>query len=176
LNDFFGLGPLFSFTIGMAAVLVVPYLLYHFLCWLSSKISVGDISTGEIFIRFSYSLIPIAIFYHLAHNTMHLGMEGQSILPLLSDPFGFGWNLFGTAYKTYPMLIGDKTVWTLQVLLVITGHLIGIKIAANAGEKMFGSGGRSFFAQLPLLMAMIIFSFVSLWIMHLDMNMRSSMM
>lgn len=176
MNGFFGLGPLFSFTVGMALVLVVPYLLYHFLCGVSARVSNNGITTWEIFIRFSYSLIPIALFYHLAHNTMHLGMEGQSIIPLLSDPFGYGWDLFGTVGKSYPMLLSDNTVWAMQVILVITGHILGIKIAARAGEKMFGTGRRALLAQVPLLTAMIVFSFTSLSIMHLDMNMRSSMM
>jgi hypothetical protein len=107
---------------------------------------------------------------------MHVAMEGQMVIPLLSDPFGYGWNLFGTVGKTYPMLLGDTTVWIIQVLLVLIGHIIGIKIAAKAGEQMFGTGGKSFAAQLPLLIAMVLFSFISLWIMHLDMNMRTSMM
>ncbi len=176
LNSFFGLGPLFSFTVGMAGILLVPFLLYLLLCKISEKIADNGMTTKGIFVRFSYSLIPIALFYHLAHNGMHVAMEGQMIIPLLSDPFGFGWNLFGTVGKTYPMLLGDTSVWIIQVLLVVTGHIIGIKIAANAGEQMFGTGGKSFAAQLPLLIAMVLFSFISLWIMHLDMNMRTSMM
>ncbi len=46
----------------------------------------------------------------------------------------------------------------------------------RAGEKMFGTGKRALLAQVPLLTAMIIISFISLSIMHLDMNMRPSMM
>ncbi len=176
LNSYFGLGPLFSFTVGMTAILLIPFLIYYLLCFLSSKISNNGISTKEIFIRFSYSLIPIALFYHLAHNGMHVAMEGQMVIPLLSDPFGYGWDLFGTIGKVYPMLLGDTTVWILQIMLVVTGHIIGIKIAAKAGEKMFGVGKKSFIAQIPLLVAMVLFSFVSLWIMHLDMNMRTSLM
>lgn len=74
------------------------------------------------------------------------------------------------------MLMGDQTVWLLQVATVVFGHVLGIRIAARAGEKMFGKGRKAFVAQAPLLVAMVLFSFVSMWIMHLDMNMRSSMM
>jgi hypothetical protein len=103
-------------------------------------------------------------------------MEAQNVVPLLSDPFGYGWNLFGTVGKTYPMMLGENAVWVLQVITVIFGHILGIRIAARAGERMFGKGRRSLVAQIPLLVAMVLFSFVSMWIMHLDMNMRSSMM
>jgi hypothetical protein len=154
----------------------LPFLIYQSVCWLSARLAGSSISTGEVFVRFAYSLLPIALFYHLAHNGMHVAMEGQSIMPLLSDPFGYGWNLLGTVGKQYPAILDGNKVWMLQVILVLIGHIFGIKIAARAGEKMFGRSRRSFLAQVPLLTAMILFSFVSLWIMHLDMNMRSSMM
>ena len=176
LNGVFGLGPLFSFTVGMIAILAVPFLLYQGLSWLSARIEGSGISPWRVLVAFAYSLIPIALFYHLAHNAMHVAMEGQAILPLLSDPFGYGWNLFGTAGQTYAALLGDQTVWATQVLLVLTGHVIGIKVAARAGDRLFGRGGRALWAQTPLLFAMILFSFGSLWIMHLDMNMRTSLM
>ncbi len=72
--------------------------------------------------------------------------------------------------------MSDSTVWGIQVLLVVIGHVIGIKVAAKAGTRLFGSSGRALWAQTPLLLAMMIFSFTSLWIMHLDMNMRTSLM
>jgi hypothetical protein len=175
-NELFGLGPLFSFSVGMAAILLVPFMLYHGVCWLSSRIAQNGVSPRKIFVGFAYSLIPIALFYHLAHNAMHVTMEGQVIIPLLSDPFGYGWNLFGTAGQSYPAMFSDHTVWAIQVVLVVIGHVLGIKIAARAGSRLFGGSARSLWAQTPLLIAMVLFSFSSLWIMHLDMNMRSSMM
>jgi hypothetical protein len=43
-----------------------------------------------------WSLVPIAVAYHLAHYVSLLLTTGQFIIPLASDPFGWGWNLFGT--------------------------------------------------------------------------------
>lgn len=176
LNAQLGMGPLVSFTVGMVAILLVPFLVYQGLSWMGARIAGNGISTGKVFVGFAYSLIPIALFYHLAHNAMHVTMEGQAIMPLFSDPFGYGWNLFGTMGKSYPALLSDRTVWIAQVVLVVTGHVIGIKVAARAGTRLFGTGRRALWAQTPLLVAMILFSFASLWIMHLDMNMRSSLM
>lgn len=51
---------------------------------------------------FVFSLVPIAIAYHLAHFLSFLLIFGQLIIPLASDPFGFGWNLFGSVdYDVY---------------------------------------------------------------------------
>ena len=68
------------------------------------------------------------------------------------------------------------TVWILQVILVVIGHIYGIIISQRTAEKLFGKDKVSTWVQLPLLIAMILFSYVSLWIMHLDMNMRGTLM
>jgi hypothetical protein len=46
--------------------------------------------------RFVLSFVPIAIAYHLAHYFSFLLLAGQFVIPLVSDSFGFGWDLFGT--------------------------------------------------------------------------------
>ena len=45
---------------------------------------------------FAYSFIPIALAYNIAHVITLLLIQGQLIVPLVSDPFGSGWDLFGT--------------------------------------------------------------------------------
>ena len=44
-----------------------------------------------------HSLVPIALVYVAAHYLTFLIFEGQAIGYLASDPFGQGWDLFGTA-------------------------------------------------------------------------------
>jgi len=48
-------------------------------------------------LAFAHSLVPIAFAYSVAHYFSLLVLEGQGIISLISDPFGFGWDLFGTA-------------------------------------------------------------------------------
>jgi len=60
----------------------------------------GRIPTRDVAGYFVLSLVPIAIAYHLSHYISYLLITGQQIIPLVSDPFGRGWDLFGTAaYK-----------------------------------------------------------------------------
>ena len=47
--------------------------------------------------EFVLSLVPIALVYAVAHYFTLLVIQGQYAIPLASDPFGFGWDLFGTA-------------------------------------------------------------------------------
>ncbi len=47
--------------------------------------------------EFVLSLVPIALVYAVAHYFSLFVIQGQYVVPLLSDPFGRGWDLFGTA-------------------------------------------------------------------------------
>ncbi len=186
IGQAFHTGRLASFTIGMTAALVAPILLYMGFCvlavFLAKNVSGAHLADKDrptaltVFIQFSYSLLPIALFYHMAHNGMHLFMEGQNVITLVSDPMGLGWNLFGTAGKTYSSILGKESIWICQVLLVIVGHVFGIVVSQRTARKLYGETRLATTVQVPLLGAMVFFSFVSLWLMHLDMNMRSSLM
>src|SRR5215217_959914 len=64
---------------------------------LSQLLSEGHISFGRLAAAYVYSLVPIAIAYLAAHYYTLFFIQGQAIIALLSDPFGWGWDLFGTA-------------------------------------------------------------------------------
>ena len=74
--------------------------------------------------QFVLSLVPIAIAYHLAHYFSMLAIAGQFIIPLVSDPFGYGWDLFGTTlYRIDIGLVDARFIWYLSVTAIVTGHI-----------------------------------------------------
>ena len=81
-----------------------------------------------LFMRFSYSLLPIALFYHLAHNLQHIFFEGKKLVRIASDPFGWGWDLFGTADMlvdaVLPVSIG-RGCWIGEHVVIMPGVTIG---------------------------------------------------
>ena len=56
----------------------------------------GGLSFEKLLHGFIHTLIPIAAVYVAAHYLTFLIFEGQAIIYLASDPFGQGWDLFGT--------------------------------------------------------------------------------
>jgi ferredoxin len=165
-----------GFSLGMALVLAAPLGVYYGLCR-SMKWLAGDRenSTRLLFIRFSYSLLPIALFYHLAHNLQHIFYEGKKLLRVASDPFGWGWDLFGTAALPIDAVLPVDVGWALQVALVVVGHLFGILIAHRAAVALYAHTRRATLSQLPVLAAMVLFSFQSLWLLAQPMAMRTAM-
>ncbi|MBF0473765.1 MAG: hypothetical protein HQK93_08545, partial [Nitrospirae bacterium] len=51
----------------------------------------------------------------------------------------------------------------------------GIGIAHRISRRLYSDKTKALRSLIPMLMAMICSSFLSLWIMHLDMYMRSLM-
>ncbi len=177
IDGVLGLGETVAFSVGMAVLMVAPALVYAVLVGLSHRLTGDrDIRFRDYFIRYAYALLPIALFYHIAHNSEHLLMEGQKAVALLSDPFGFEWNLFGTAQWTIPPLVSLPTLWLIQVLFVMMGHVYSLAVARRVAVGLFPGSGKATRSQAPMLAAMILFSVMSLWLLKQPMEMRTSAM
>jgi len=175
LQEVLGVGYYATFTLLMVAVLLVFPAAYYLICWLSRIFSGSSVSVGKIFISYAYPILPIALFYHLAHNAMHFFREAPKILPVLSDPFGWGWNLLGTAKIAAEPLLSISTIWYLQVILIVAGHVISILIASRVARMTFQDRRQAFRSLIPQLVVLVGYSVVSLWLIAQPMVMRTAM-
>ncbi len=175
-----GVGRIVGFSLGMALLMLGPIAVYAALVALSMLLgrnkSLQPLRYRDYFVRYAYALLPIALFYHIAHNMEHLLMEGPKIASMASDPFGWGWNLFGTASWVIPPMISLDKLWVIQVFLVLIGHVYSLWIAQKTSLRLFGNSTAAFRSQLPMLAAMIAFSVFSLWLLKQPMEMRTSAM
>jgi hypothetical protein len=126
----------------------------------------GHRSPRDIARRFALTLVPIAVAYHLAHYLVYLLTQGQYIVPLASDPFGYGWDLFGTAgYRVNIALVGARFAWYAAVTSVVAGHIIAVYLADVRAHQIFGSRRAALRSQVPLTGLMVVYTFVSLSIL-----------
>lgn len=135
------------------------------LCCRVTSTLIPHTTTATVAGHFVLTLLPIAIAYHLAHYIVYLLLAGQFIIPTLSDPFGFGWDLFGTAsYKADIGLIGAKFAWYTGVIAIVTGHMIAVYLAHRTAMHLFGGQARALRSELPMLALMVAYTMTSLWI------------
>ena len=174
----FNVGMTAAFSLGMAALMVAPAVVYALLVALSKLLAGKAVETTyrQYFIRYAYALLPIALFYHIAHNSEHFLMEGQKVIALLSDPLGREWNLFGTAKWILPPLVNLPTLWIIQVMFVMIGHVYSLWVARRVATGLFDDPKAATRSQVPMLIAMILFSIMSLWLLKQPMEMRTSSM
>ena len=171
-----GIGTLAAFTVGMAVMLVLPVAVYWAVCLLMAWTARdGRHGPRTLFVRFAYSLLPIALFYHLAHNLQHVLFEGTKLVRIASDPLGWGWDLFGTAHMAVHAMLPAAVGWGLQVVLILIGHVYAIVIAHRTAWSLYPDRRAATASQLPMLAAMLLFSFQSLWLLSQPMLMRTAM-
>lgn len=171
-----GVGPISSFSLLMLIMITAPIMLFWFGAKAAQALTKDEsVDAKKIFKAFAYSVVPVALFYHLAHNSMHFYLEAQNIVPLLSDPFGYGWNLFGTAHKTYGPLLSLETIWYIQITFIVVGHVYGVLIADRVARTLFRNYRNILRSLVPLLLTMILYSSYSVWLIAQPMEMRSGM-
>lgn len=170
-------GYLTSFTLAMAAIILIPGVIYSIFAWIikSSSGYREAIPIKRVFIGFTYPILPLALFYHLAHNTEHLLQEGQKLIPLISDPFGWQWNLFGTSRWTPKPLVSLSAIWYIQSLLLVIGFGYAAYIAGLISQQTFADQKVAFRSYIWLLIFLLLSAFASLWLMKQPMEMRTAM-
>ena len=139
---------------------------YLGICSIMSRVGGGTPATLEVARAFALTLVPIAIGYHVAHYLVFLLIQGQYIIPLLSDPFGRGWNLFGTAnYRVDIAFVGARFSWYVALGAIVGGHLLAVYLAHRRALIVFTPAKVATATQAPLTALMVVYTFVGLSIM-----------
>ena len=116
--------------------------------------------------EFLLSLVPIAFVYLVAHYFSLFVLQGQFAIPLLSDPFGKGWDLLGTA-DVIPNLaaISPTTTWYVQVGALVAGHVAGLLIAHDRAVSIFPERRVALRSQYAMLSLMVLYTVGGLWVL-----------
>ncbi len=101
-----------------------------------------------------------------AHYLAYLLTQGQYIIPLISDPFGYGWNLVGTAgYRIDITIVGARFAWYAAVVSIVVGHIAAVYLADVRARRLLGARAAALRAQVPLTALMVVYTFISLSIL-----------
>ncbi|HKG57835.1 MAG TPA: hypothetical protein VKA85_11355 [Candidatus Limnocylindrales bacterium] len=107
-------------------------------------------------------LLPIAVGYLVAHYLTYLLIDGQRIVIAISDPLQRGSDLFGTAfYEPNASFLPPGLVWTIQLVAVVGGHMIGAWAGHVSADRTVIRDPR--LRQVPLAAVMVVLTTVTLW-------------
>jgi hypothetical protein len=153
-------------TLGLLLFPIFFLELYVVMGFLMAIVSGKHLSALRLAQAFTFSLVPIAIAYHLAHYFSFLLIHGQRLIPLLSDPLGRGWDLFGTAaYRLNIGIVGARFAWYSAVLAIIIGHVIAVSLAHLIAMRLLRDRTLALRSQYPMLVLMVGYTIMSLWIL-----------
>jgi hypothetical protein len=120
---------------------------------------------GGLRAGFLGSLVPIAFAYLVAHYFSLFVLESQSAIVLLSDPFGSGWDLFGTRDFVADPTIDPRTIWYVQVGALVVGHVLGLVVAHDRALSLHRSTRSAVRTQYAMLALMVLYTVGGMWIL-----------
>jgi hypothetical protein len=145
-------------TAGLVLVIGTVSVLFLVASRLVGVLAGDDDGTLDQAGRWVPSLVPIALAYTVAHYFSLLVFEGQAFVALLSDPFGEGWDLFGTASNLIDYsVVSPNQIAYVQVGAIVIGHVFGVAAAHDRAVEVYSeeNAARS---QYPMLGVMIAYT------------------
>ncbi|HEC23788.1 MAG TPA: 4Fe-4S binding protein [Chloroflexi bacterium] len=123
------------------------------LFWLAAaiahRLSSGKSSLRRLFVDYSYALVPFGLAAWIAFSLGFVLINGSYALAVLSDPFGWGWDLFGTAGVPWTPLWPDLIPF-LQVGVLMPGLLFAVWIAYQVARRHSDTLPQAGRAMLPV--------------------------
>lgn len=154
--------------LGLPLACGVYYLLYFLAVWLGRCLARSTLPVGELTRGFAFTLVPIALVYHASHYYTLIQTDAFRVIPLFSDPFNQGWNLFGTRDSfQYTIIPNMDVTWHTQVALIIVGHLVSVILAHREALRLYGNARQATLSQIPMLCLMVTYTVAGLWILAL---------
>jgi hypothetical protein len=143
--DLFGYYTLIVWT---GTLLVMPGLL-HGLSFLGKKLSGISIPAREIFLDSTGALLPLGMMLWIAFVIPMLFVNTTFIMQSLSDPFGWGWDFFGTASIPWHQFLPRAVPW-LQAVLILTGLHYSLKNLKRSSLSLRGDLRKTLVSRLPM--------------------------
>ena len=146
----------FVTTIGLLWVIAIVAIAYLIATNIAARIT--DEDAVDVALAFVASLVPIAFAYAVAHYFSLFVFDGQNIIALASDPFGKGWDLFGTIDQTVDYkLVSVNTIAYVQAGAIIVGHVCGVLVAHDRAVERY-KPRLAVRTQYPLLAVMVAYT------------------
>ena len=161
-----GIVSIYAKTLGFILLIFAFASVFYFFSYLTSAITRAGKDVFGTAQDFILSLLPIAVAYEIAHFASLILIEGQRIIYLISDPFGFGWNIFGTAgYEVNIQIVSIKALWNFQIALIVLGHIAAVYVAHVLALKWFKDRKVAMRSQYPIMLLMVGYTMLGLWIL-----------
>jgi len=132
------------------SILVVLPCIHLLFCWLSKiAAKAKEVPLKKLFTDYAYTLVPMGLAVWMAFGIGLLMVQGSLVVSSISDPLGWGWNLFGTA--DYPWTpYAPHLVPLIQGAILLLGLAGGTYTGWKLSRQNFGAPGKALKAMVPI--------------------------
>ncbi len=115
----------------------------------------------KLFISYSYLLVPLSLAAWIAFALYILLVNGSYAISAISDPFGLGWDLFGT--RNFPWTpIGTPYLPYIQAIIFLFGLVWTINTIKKISQRLFERRRDAFKASIPMSIFALLYTILVL--------------
>ena len=141
-----------SFTIDFLAI-PGSMLLFAYLSKLASKSK--EVKLKDVFVNFSYCFVPVGLAVWAAFSLGIIFPNGSYLMHIISDPFAWGWNLFGTArFPWTPVFTGLMPY--LQVMVTLLGLVFALDFGYKFSQQTYKNVDEAKRGWMPMLVYFVL--------------------
>lgn len=126
-----GLFGIYSLIMWTLVLIIVPGIVY-LLSLFGTRIAKTNYNVRELFLVNAGSFLPFSLFNWIAFVIPMLFVNVTFIKQSFSDPFGWGWDFFGTANTPWHQFLPQYIPW-FQAIAVLTGLLLSLRNIRKSG-------------------------------------------
>lgn len=130
------------------ALVVMPGIIFIFSIT-GKRLSGAGISNRRVFLNSAGSLLPLGMMLWIAFVIPMLFVNITFIIQSISDPFGWGWDFFGTANIPWHQFIPRYIPW-IQAMLLLSGAYFSLRNLKNSWQGLQLSSGQLFKMVFPM--------------------------
>jgi hypothetical protein len=108
-----------------------------------------SISAKEIFLRYTYLLVPLGLVAWIAFSIPLILVNSTCILNTMSDPMGWGWDLCGTAHLAWKPIFPEYAVY-VQIPLLLIGLGFSLKRGYEIAQGIYGNAIQGVRSLIPV--------------------------
>jgi len=122
------------------------------------------VSAKDIFIKYSYMMVPLGLLAWIAFSIPLIMINGSYIISVISDPLGWGWDLFGTAHVPWTPIYAQYTSH-IQIPLLLIGLYYAIKRGYDISLTLFHDKSKAAWSLIPcaVVCTLVVIAFLKLF-------------
>jgi NAD-dependent dihydropyrimidine dehydrogenase PreA subunit len=140
----------------LAAALGILPGLYAAAVWATLQLGSAKTSLRQALANYSQVLVPLGLLAWIAFTVSFAFAKFSYVLPVVSDPFGWGWNLIGMSGTA---AVGQSTSFSLLLQVILLA--VGLYLTSRVARRITQSARLA----LPLIAFSGVFSLGMLWLL-----------
>ena len=103
--------------------------------------------------------MPIALGYLIAHYFSFIIFVGQALPHVIAHPMG------NSGAPPVDYFLSGKAIWWVQVSALLIGHIMGLIVAHDKAQAVWGRARAASQSQTWMLVVMVGFTCLGLWLL-----------